>query len=123
MGEQAGGQRPPHSDEIEISAREANARLTAPDSETALIDVREPWEYQPRRAKGAVNIPLSQFMQRFNEIPRDREALIICEHGSRSLQATKFLIRQGYDHVANVDGGTETWEMAGLPMEHGDTTK
>ena len=118
MGEQAGGQRPPQDEEI--SAREAYARLTAPGSETLLIDVREPWEYKPRRAQGALSIPLSQFTQRFAEIPREREALIICEHGSRSLQAVKFLARQGYTHALNVDGGTEMWERAGLPMDHGD---
>ena len=119
MAEQAGGQQPPR--EEEISAREAYARLAAPDSETLLIDVREPWEYQPRRAQGAVSIPLSQFMQRYAEIPREHEALIICEHGVRSLQAVKFLERQGYTHAVSVDGGTEMWEAAGLPMDFGST--
>src|SRR5215475_1645385 len=61
MGEHAAGQ----SREEEISAREAYARLAAHGSAALLIDVRESWEYQPRRAQGAVNIPLSQFMQRF----------------------------------------------------------
>ncbi|HEV8193937.1 MAG TPA: rhodanese-like domain-containing protein [Ktedonobacterales bacterium] len=115
MAEQAGSQR---QDE-EISAREAYARLAAPGGEPLLIDVREPWEFQPRRAQGAVNIPLSQFMQRFAEIPREREALIICEHGVRSLQVVQFLARKGYTHAVSVDGGTEMWEMAGLPMDYG----
>jgi rhodanese-related sulfurtransferase len=116
MREQATSQSP----EEEISAREAHARLSAPGSEALLIDVREPWEFQPRRAQGAVNIPLSQFMQRFAEIPRERDALIICEHGVRSLQVVKFLARQGYGHTLSVDGGTEMWEVAGLPMDYGD---
>jgi rhodanese-related sulfurtransferase len=116
MREQATSQSP----EEEISAREAHARLSAPGSEALLIDVREPWEFQPRRAQGAVNIPLSQFMQRFAEIPRERDALIICEHGVRSLQVVKFLARQGYRHTLSVDGGTEMWEVAGLPMDYGD---
>ncbi len=106
--------------EEEISAREAYARLTAPGSDAVLIDVREPWEYQPRRAQGAVSIPLSQFAQRFAEVPREREALIICEHGTRSLQVVRFLARQGYSNTLSVDGGTEMWEAAGLPMEYGD---
>lgn len=107
--------------EEEIGAREAYAHLTAPDSDALLVDVREPWEYGPRRARGAVSIPLSQFMQRFAEIPREREALIICEHGVRSLEVVRFLARQGYTHTVSVDGGTEMWEMAGLPMDYGES--
>ncbi len=106
----------------EIGVREAYDRLTANEGEgqTALVDVREVWEFQEGHASGATNVPLSQLVQRVNEIPRDREVLLICHLGSRSMEAAKFLRRQGIERVVNIDGGTDAWESAGLPMRRGD---
>ena len=49
--------------------------------------------------------------------------LIICEHGTRSAQVARYLMRQGYTRVFNVEGGTEQWEAAGLPMDYPNTPK
>ncbi|MBF6591997.1 MAG: rhodanese-like domain-containing protein [Ktedonobacterales bacterium] len=100
----------------EVSVREAWGRLTNAQQAAALIDVRETWEYQEGHAKNATSIPLSELQQRASEVPHDREVLLICHSGHRSLTAAKFLQRQGITRVANVTGGTEAWEQAGLPM-------
>jgi rhodanese-related sulfurtransferase len=102
----------------DMTVREAASRLAEPDSTALLLDVREPYEYVPRHAQGAVNIPMSEFVARIAEVPQDREVLVICEHGSRSLDVVRYLMRQGYTQAINVDGGTEMWESAGLPMEY-----
>lgn len=106
----------------ELSAREAYGRLTAQpaaEGEPApeLVDVREVWEYRAGHAAGALNIPLSQFRQRVGEVPRDRDVLFICHVGERSMMAARFAQQQGVARVFNVDGGTDAWEAAGLPME------
>lgn len=105
----------------EITASEAQRRQTAsgPEDGALLVDVREKWEYDEVRAPSAILIPLSEFVQRYVEIPRDREALLICHTGIRSMRAAKFLQGQGYEHLANVRGGMEAWENAGLPVERG----
>jgi rhodanese-related sulfurtransferase len=104
-----------------ISAREAYARLTdaAAKPMPVLVDVREIEEYAGGHAVGAVNIPLSEFRERFTEVPRDRDVLLICHTGQRSMMAANFLQHQGVTRVANVDGGTDEWEAAKLPMERG----
>ena len=101
----------------ELNVREAYERLSQSGSDAMLLDVREVWEYQPRRAQGAVNIPMSQLRTRTSEVPTDREVLVICEHGARSAQVVQFLKRLGYSRVTNVAGGTDQWEKQGLPME------
>ena len=103
----------------EVSSREAWRRLSDADARPApvLVDVREAWEFAQGHASGAVNVPLSAFRARFGEISRDREVLVICHVGQRSMMAAKFLRQQGFMQVANVEGGTEDWELAGLPME------
>ncbi len=116
MAGASGGQVP------ELSAREAYARLTQPGAAEgapapALIDVREVWEFRAGHAAGAVNIPLSAFRTRVGEVPRDRDVLFICHVGERSMMAARFARLQGVARVFNVDGGTDAWEAAGLPME------
>lgn len=84
----------------------------------ALVDVREPDEFEEVRAEGAVLVPLGEVPERLSELPRDRALLLICRSGARSLRAAEYLATQGYE-VANVAGGTLAWVDAGLPVEHG----
>jgi rhodanese-related sulfurtransferase len=103
----------------EVTVREAWQRMGSHTHPVALVDVRETWEYQEGHAKDATSLPLSELWQRVGEVPRDREVLLICHSGQRSLLAAKFLQRQGVAQVANVLGGTEEWERVGLPMVWG----
>lgn len=102
----------------EMTVREAASYLADPETSALLIDVRERYEYLPRHAQGAVNIPMSEFVTRLAEVPQDQEVLIICEHGSRSYDVVAYLMRQGFTLAINVEGGTEMWESARLPMDY-----
>lgn len=84
-----------------------------------LIDVREEHEYVAGHAPVARNVPLSHFIDRLAEVPRDQKVYIICESGARSAQAVAWLDGQGYDAV-NVLGGTAAWRSAGLPIATGN---
>ena len=83
-----------------------------------LIEVREEHEYITGHAPTAKNVPLSRFVDRVDEVPRDQTVYIICESGGRSAQAVQWLDGQGFDAV-NVEGGTAAWRSAGLPIETG----
>ena len=50
---------------------------------------------------------------------RDRPLLLMCAAGSRSAAATAWLMRNGYSDVANVAGGINEWQKAGLPVRSG----
>jgi rhodanese-related sulfurtransferase len=45
---------------------------------------------------------------------------LICRSGARSLRAAQFLRQVGFEQVANVQGGTEAWRVAGKPLAVGD---
>ncbi len=100
-----------------INVQEAWERVTAPNTTAMMIDVRETWEFKQGHARGARNIPLSQLGKRFREVPPDRDILLICRRGHRSLQAAKFLLAEGWEHITNVSGGMLSWEMHRLPVE------
>lgn len=83
-----------------------------------MIDVREPREHDEVRIPGARLLPMSEFLERYQEeLPSDRELMIQCRSGSRSAEVTRVLLQQGYRAV-NVAGGILAWESAGLPVEH-----
>ena len=101
----------------QVSPKDAFQRFTDAKGEAVLIDVREVGEFSRGHAKGARNIPLSQFARRFKEIPQSKDVLLICQSGNRSMQAAHMLKGQGYERVSNVSGGTTVWRMSQLPME------
>ena len=103
---------PPVVPEIDIEQLD-QVRATA-----AVIDVRQPDEYDAGHVPGARLIPLSEVPARLGEVPTDGEVFVICLSGSRSARATEFLRRQGVD-ARNVAGGTKAWVESGRPVVRG----
>ena len=85
-----------------------------------LVDVREAEELAELafNVPSLLHIPLSQFEERFSELPMDKELVIVCQDGSRSLRATAFLIHKGYDaqKVVNMKHGMIRWVQKGFPF-------
>ncbi len=83
-----------------------------------LVDVRERAEVARTAfdVPALVNIPLSELEQRWSELPRDRELVLVCESGERSLKATYFLQFHGFNQVSNMDGGLLKWMRKGFPV-------
>ncbi len=83
-----------------------------------LVDVREPNEVARLAfdVPAIVNIPLSALEQRWSELPKDRELVLVCEVGSRSLKATYYLQYQGFTQVSNMEGGIQKWVRKGFPV-------
>ena len=83
-----------------------------------LLDVREPGEFAEVHAKGARLIPLGQLAARLNEIVqyKNQPVAVICRSGRRSAQGAEILRNAGFTQVANVEGGTNAWVNAGLPV-------
>lgn len=91
-----------------------------------LIDVRTPAEFGEVRAAIARNVPLTSLdphsvMKARNGTAND-PLYVICKSGSRGAKACDKFIAAGYRNVVNVDGGTEAWDRAGLPVIRGKKT-
>jgi len=99
-----------------VNAKNARERLNAG---ALLVDVREPNEWEKTRVGGALLIPLGDVETRRDEIPKDRDVILICRSGRRSADAQATLERHGYDRVANLEGGILAWIDAGLPVLEG----
>jgi rhodanese-related sulfurtransferase len=86
-------------------------------ADALVLDVREPHEYAAGHVPGALSIPQADLALRLEELPRERELLVVCESGRRSLAAAKFLKQVGFSKVSNLAGGTSAWRNAGRPTE------
>ncbi|WP_312198388.1 rhodanese-like domain-containing protein [Anaerospora hongkongensis] len=75
-----------------------------------ILDVRTTEEYKEGHVPGATLIPLNQLGRRFREIPRDRDVYIMCRSGTRSAEATVWLLKKGFDNVYNISGGMLKWQ-------------
>lgn len=99
-----------------ISVATAHEQLQA-DPDAIFVDVRTAEEYASGHAEGTVLIPLDELASRTpGELPKDRDIYVICHTGNRSRSASETLVDLGYEHVYNVEGGTDAWSSEGLPM-------
>ena len=83
----------------------------------AVIDVREPHEYKAGHVPNATLIPVSSVFARREELPRDRDVIFVCAVGQRSALACEMAAAAGLTRLYNLEGGTEAWVKAGLPVE------
>ncbi len=84
----------------------------------AVIDVRQPDEYDSGHVPGARLIPLAEVGARVGEVPAEGPVYVICLSGVRSAKATEFLRNHGVD-ARSVAGGTKAWVASGRPVTHG----
>lgn len=69
-----------------------------------LLDVREKVELAVEHVPEAVNIPLGELRSRLEELPLDREILVVCRSGQRAYTATRCLIQHGFN-ARTISGG------------------
>ena len=91
-----------------------------------VIDVRTPVEFREVHATGVRNVPLDSLdphvvMKERNGTAND-SLYVICRTGSRASKACQQFIDAGYTNVVNVEGGTQAWDEAGLPVVRGKKT-
>jgi len=79
----------------------------------AVLDVREPSEFELGHVPGAVHVPLGELEARLAELPRGRPIVTYCGAGERSTTAASLLERAGIGPVLNLDGGFGAWKQAG----------
>ncbi len=75
-------------------------------SSQIIVDVRTPQEFRSGAVPNAVNIPLDELMQRYEELGNnvEREIIVYCASGARSAYAQRMLMQIGYTQVKNGGG-------------------
>ena len=89
----------------ELSRWRADPKRRAP----VVVDVREAWELERCALSDSIHVPMRELPARLDELPRDRDLVVVCHHGVRSRFAARFLAGAGFAPVFNLTGGVEAW--------------
>lgn len=73
-----------------------------------LLDVREPDEVAEWQIPGARNIPLATLSSRLDEIPPEKEVVVVCAKGTRAQQGAELLAERGRPSRV-LEGGMGAW--------------
>jgi molybdopterin/thiamine biosynthesis adenylyltransferase/rhodanese-related sulfurtransferase len=77
----------------------------------ALVDVREPHEFEIVRIPGSVLIPKDRILsgEALAELPQDKPIVLHCKSGARSAEALAALHKAGFSDAVHVGGGVLGW--------------
>jgi rhodanese-related sulfurtransferase len=98
-----------------ITVDEAKEMMQRDD--VAVIDVREPHEYNAGHVPNAKLIPVNSVFARREELPKDKDIIFVCAVGQRSALAAEMAAAAGLTRLYNLEGGTDAWIKAGNPVE------
>ena len=88
-----------------------------------LIDVRSPAEYRECHATPARNVPLDSLdphaIMESRNGSRETPRYFICQSGNRAQKACEKFDIMGHTQIVHVEGGTQAWQEAGLPVVRG----
>ena len=75
-----------------------------------LLDVRTAGENHRDHIHGSINIPVQELSRRWSELEkyRDREIVVYCNTGPRSVHGANLLQQKGFK-VVNLRGGMSAW--------------
>lgn len=80
------------------------------------LDVREDDEWAAGHVPEALHVPMMEIPSRLEEIPDDRDVVVVCRVGGRSAQVVAFLQQHDRERTINLAGGMSDWAAAGRPM-------
>jgi len=113
----------PTQTETSVTVRELQHRL-ASGSPARILDVRTPGEYAAAHVPNAKLIPLDELdaaaycRERGND---DSPVYVLCHAGGRAKRAIAKLQSAGAQGCVLVEGGTQAWIDAGLPLVRGES--
>ncbi len=83
----------------------------------AIVDVREPHEYETGHVPGATLIPVNSVYARRDELPKEKDVIFVCAVGQRSALACEMAAAAGLTRLFNLEGGTDGWIAAGEAVD------
>jgi rhodanese-related sulfurtransferase len=99
----------------------ATLRSRLEDNPPRILDVRTPAEFGTAHIPGSYNVPLDLLREHRDELARhiDEDVVLVCRSGARASQAELALGQAGLPGLRVLDGGMNSWQQAGAPVNRG----
>lgn len=91
-----------------------------------IVDIREPYEYEAMHIKDSLNVPRGiletaceyDFEETVPELveSRDKEVIVVCRSGNRSIFAAEVMQKMGYQNVYSLQTGLRGWNEFEQPL-------
>ncbi|MCL6610082.1 MAG: FAD-dependent oxidoreductase [Peptococcaceae bacterium] len=93
-----------------ITAEEMKAKLDRGD-DFVIVDVRTPQQFGAKHIEDGrvMLVTLGDIRERIDEIPRDKEIVLLCAMGVRSYEALRILHGAGFRDIKYMEGGLQAW--------------
>jgi rhodanese-related sulfurtransferase len=75
-----------------------------------MLDTRSGKEYKEGHIPGAIHIELSEVGNKAKKLRKDKDLLVYCQNGNRSIWAIKRLMGMGFTSLYNLKGGYSAWK-------------
>lgn len=99
-----------------VSPQQLLERQQAKDAELFVLDVRTAEEFVSGHVPGAVNIPHDQLASRLAEVPKDKDVVLYCRSGRRTVLAAEVLAANGYQRLGHLEGDILGWTRQDRPL-------
>jgi len=88
-------------------------KLIDSEADFLFLDCRQESEYETASIEGATLLPMGEIAQRVEELEehKQRQIVIHCHHGGRSLRVAQWLRQQGFEHAQSMMGGIDGWSQ------------
>jgi adenylyltransferase/sulfurtransferase len=95
----------------EVEPATVKQRIEGNDPDFLLLDCRKPNELEIAKIEPSLFIQMQTMPDRVDELMqyKDRDVVVYCHHGRRSLRAASFLRHLGFDRVMSMAGGIDRW--------------
>lgn len=91
----------------DVSTEEAKQLID--DNEVVILDVRTEEEYKEGHIPNSILIPISEIVDKMDELDKAEQYLVVCRSGNRSTQASELLSKNGFAHILNMEKGMNSW--------------
>ena len=105
--------QPQDAPTVEISPAQAYAKY---QQGAFFLDVRSQEEWNQFHIAGSTLIPLDQLQNRLSELPNNKDIVVVCLTGHRSMSGATILQQAGFTRVSTLSGGLQAWIDANYPV-------
>ena len=89
----------------QITARELDQKKGM-----TVLDTRTDKEYKQGHIPGSIHIELSEIGNKAKKLRKDKDLVVYCQNGNRSIWAIKRLMGMGFTSLYNLKGGYGAWK-------------